>query len=214
MSVILEFEVATSNFELGKVLERHPETYVEVERIVPLSESILPLFWVYGEGRNDVDRTLRAEPLVNQVKRLDSLEDRTLYSIEWSPKVNSLVRAILDSGATLVSARGSAARWRLELRFENHADLSGFQRYCADHDIPLDVKRVYDPATPDTLPWYGLTRTQREALAAAFEAGYFDVPRRSTLSGVAERLGVSDQAASERIRRGTKKLVSNTLVVD
>lgn len=58
---------------------------------------------------------------------------------------------------------------------------------------------------------FGLTPSQQEALAVALEQGYFDVPRTTTLVEIAERLGVSDQAVSERLRRGEKHLLRRAL---
>lgn len=43
---------------------------------------------------------------------------------------------------------------------------------------------------------------EREALRAALEAGYFDVPRTTTLVDIADELGRSDVEVSAQIRRG------------
>jgi predicted DNA binding protein len=59
---------------------------------------------------------------------------------------------------------------------------------------------------------FGLTSAQREALTVAFEAGYFDVPAQTTLDSLSDVLGVTSQAVSERLNRGTKKLVETTLI--
>jgi predicted DNA binding protein len=61
---------------------------------------------------------------------------------------------------------------------------------------------------------FGVTGPQREALLAALEAGYYDVPRGTTLAVVAESLGVSDQAVSTRLRRGTTALLRATLACE
>lgn len=55
----------------------------------------------------------------------------------------------------------------------------------------------------------GLTDPQREALVTARELGYFDVPRGASLSDVADELGVSPAACSERLRRGQATLVAD-----
>jgi predicted DNA binding protein len=58
----------------------------------------------------------------------------------------------------------------------------------------------------------GLTDPQREALITAVENGYFDVPARATLESISEALGITSQAVSERLNRGTKTLVEATLM--
>lgn len=56
-----------------------------------------------------------------------------------------------------------------------------------------------------------LTSTQLEALGAALEAGYYDIPRDVTLRDLAESLGVSASSLSERIRRAEARLVRTHL---
>lgn len=58
---------------------------------------------------------------------------------------------------------------------------------------------------------FGVTDPQREVLLLALERGYYTVPRNASLSDLAGDLGISSQAASERLRRGTQTLVANTL---
>jgi predicted DNA binding protein len=52
--------------------------------------------------------------------------------------------------------------------------------------------------------WTGesLTAAERETLTRALELGYFEVPRRITLSALAEDLERPDVAVSEELRRG------------
>ena len=45
------------------------------------------------------------------------------------------------------------------------------------------------------------------------EVGYFDVPREAKLGDIADRLDVSHQALSERLRRGHANLVQETIGV-
>lgn len=52
-----------------------------------------------------------------------------------------------------------------------------------------------------------ITDKQREAIEAAVEAGYYDTPRRADLSELAERLGVSRSAVSQRLTAAESTLV-------
>ncbi len=58
---------------------------------------------------------------------------------------------------------------------------------------------------------YGLTPQQRIAIVTAYEMGYFNQPRDSSLQAVADALGVSPSAASGRLRRGLQALVKATV---
>lgn len=46
---------------------------------------------------------------------------------------------------------------------------------------------------------------------AALEEGYFDKPRAVTQADLAERFDISRRAVAERLRRGTRNLVAETL---
>lgn len=76
------------------------------------------------------------------------------------------------------------------------------------------LDRIYNPTTPGTGPWFGLTRRQRTTLELAVERGYYDIPRRCTTIELADELGISDQAVTERLRRGIVAFVANALLLD
>lgn len=54
-----------------------------------------------------------------------------------------------------------------------------------------------------------LTEAERKTLIAAYEAGYFDIPRRLRQSELAEELGKSTGALSTILRRATQKLIEH-----
>ena len=56
-----------------------------------------------------------------------------------------------------------------------------------------------------------LPEGQRAALAAAFELGYYAVPREAGRDAVAERLGCAPSTASEHLRKAERRLVATFL---
>lgn len=50
------------------------------------------------------------------------------------------------------------------------------------------------------------------ALASAVRGGYYDIPRRMSTQDLADEFGISDQAVTERFRRGIASLVAHTLL--
>jgi len=59
---------------------------------------------------------------------------------------------------------------------------------------------------------FGLTPEQRETLLMAVEKGYFSVPRETKLAEIAEVVGITQQAASERVRRGAETVLRKSLI--
>jgi predicted DNA binding protein len=205
MTAIADLVVPARDFELGQLVIGHPGVHVELERIVPLDEGILPFFWVSNADPDEVEGTLRSTPEVAAVARLTELEDRVLYQVEWSRDVDGLVEALVDVSGTVLSASGADDEWRFQLRFPDHDALSAFGRTCEEKEIDIDVKSVYNPHPPT--PESRLTAQQRRTLRIAHARGYFEVPRRTTLPELASYFGVSKQAVSQRIRRGLNNLL-------
>jgi predicted DNA binding protein len=212
MSVIVEIEIPSDAFELGRILLVDADVKVELESMVPIGERAVPLFWVYDHGLDDFEETVRRHPSIERLTVVDSHEDRTLYALDWNIQQDLLFGGFQELDAHLTSASGGATTWQFELRFPDHDALSDFREYCEDAHISLDVLRVYNPTKPDLGPWFGVTESQREALVLAVEEGYYSLPRGISTAELATELGISDQAVTERLRRGIETLVSNALV--
>ena len=60
----------------------------------------------------------------------------------------------------------------------------------------------------------GLTGRQERAIRVAFDQGYFDYPRRTSLSAVAARLGVSRSTTLELLRKATTKLAAERFLAE
>ncbi|MEM1569864.1 MAG: helix-turn-helix domain-containing protein [Candidatus Bathyarchaeia archaeon] len=52
-----------------------------------------------------------------------------------------------------------------------------------------------------------LTEKQEMALRMALEMGFFDYPKKSTISDISRKLGISSSTLSERMRRGIRRLL-------
>lgn len=212
MSVIAEFRIPATDFELGRILTVDGRTTIELERLVPIGGSAIPLFWVHEATPNTFVESLRSNPNVDAASVVDVFEDRTLFMLEWDSSRDDLVRSIQRSDGHLLSATGTAAAWEFELRFPDHDALSEFTTFCADEGVALTINRVYNPTSKDAGPFYGLTEPQFEAMTLAVRKGYYDIPRGCSTKELAGTLDISDQAVTERLRRAIVTLVTNTLL--
>lgn len=213
MSIIAEFRVPSTGFELGHVLTVEGATTVELERLVPLGGATVPLFWVHNSTRGSFIQKVQRHDSVHETSIIDSFDDRTLFTLDWDSEQDRLLAAMEASEGRLLSAIGTPEMWNFELRFPNHDALGEFTSRCKDTDIRVEVTRVYNPTNPEGGPWYGLTELQREAMTLAVREGYYDIPRGCTTKELAEQLDISDQAVTERLRRAIVSLVRNTLTV-
>lgn len=213
MSVISEFQLAAHEFQLGQILSLDNMTTVELEKLVPLGESAVPLFWIHGSRRESFLETVNDRASVNDAREVDVFDDRALFTLDWDVTQDSLVRAITECDGSLITAVGTADNWSFEVRFPDHQSLSDFQTRCDDYGLAVEPTRIYNPTDPDAGPWFGLTDPQREAITLAVEMGYYDIPRSCTTKELADELGISDQAVTERLRRAIAELTRRTQLV-
>lgn len=85
---------------------------------------------------------------------------------------------------------------------------------AAGDTVGVHIERITplgrEGATSPGRRW-DLTTAQEEALTAALAAGYFEVPKAATAAEVADAIGISKSAFLERLRRGQRSLLSQTL---
>ena len=120
-------------------------------------------------------------------------------------------RHALQLDGYLVAARVDADGWHLRLLFPDRAAVSSFTDRCASDGMDPTVRAIQRTERSHGGPAYDHTRVQAETLRLAIEAGYFDVPRHATLETLADEMGVSKQAVSERLRRGLRSLLAGTV---
>ena len=59
-----------------------------------------------------------------------------------------------------------------------------------------------------------ITRKERETVRLAFEAGYYERPRQTNLSELANELGITDSAVSQRLNNAESKLIHELTAVE
>lgn len=211
MSVIARIEVPAEEFVLGDALEAYDGVTVHLESMVPTGNATIPYFWVDRGNTEVMQRALEENPVVESVRVVDETDQEALLRVDWSSEINGLIEVITATSGVVLEGSGMGDRWQFRVRFPDYDELFTFYRQCVDNGIPLDISRVHNPTEPTRTTDYGLSEAQERALLTALELGYFDVPREITLVGLAEELGISDSAVSQRIRRGLGSLLRQTI---
>lgn len=214
MSIIATVVVPAQEFPLGTVLELDEDVTLTVETTVPTSESVVPYFWAPAEVATPIVGALEDEPTVEAVSIVDETDEHVLVKVAWSDRVNGVLETIRERDVIVTSAVGTETRWTFRLRFPSYDDLSEFYTSCVEQDISVDLVQLHKTVRPDDSRRFGLTAPQRELVVAAYDAGYFDVPRKTTLVELGERLEISDSAVSQRLRRGLAALIGSTVAAD
>ncbi|MFC4548939.1 MULTISPECIES: helix-turn-helix domain-containing protein [Halorussus] len=212
MAVIVEFAIASEAFPFGRAVGGDPDVTVSLEQVIPLKEGRIPFVWASGSDFDDVESTLRKSDIVKRVEVMTRVEDSVLYYVEWYESKEAFMNGLVEANGAILDAHGDST-WAFTAQFKNHADLTRFHQFYQAHDFPVHIDRVYSLSEePGDTYGFGLTPPQREALVGAVEGGYFAVPRETTLDEIAEKLNISRQAASERVRRGAEKILRKALL--
>lgn len=210
MTVIADITVPAEQFQLERLFAEVPSAEVTMEPVVPLHRTVMPLVWVRSDDQEAVERALRADDEIAEVKRLVETGSESLYELCWRGDLNGVVAAFAEAGVGILEATGTASEWSFRLRFESHEALSQFNMTVTDGGTPVTLRHLYNPTPPTDEPI--LSAEQRETLLLAYHRDYFEVPRRVTLADLAEETDISDSALSQRIRRGVSTLVERTLL--
>jgi hypothetical protein len=218
MATTVVGRIPAEEFALAETLQAVPNVAFRAERVIEAGgDTVMPLLWAHAEDRS-LDETALTEALVDDpttdnVTLLGDFDDEWLYRMQWTGHVELLVHMITQSQATVLRASTTDSRWELRVLYPSRDDVSSTHEFCENHGLTFDVQSVHEM---DVSPSgrYGLTDAQYEALVSAHEAGYFSVPREASLDDLSDDLGVSHQALSERIRRGTDVLVGEALLTE
>lgn len=149
--------------------------------------------WLTSQGAFDRVENSTSSPRV-VVAKTTQLPGDWERLIDLSINRTIVVRADGTAMLTLAGPRELISRVFAQLRSDAEADLSRVR-----------LAETSDDQKPR------LTPEQRQALEAAYEAGYFDVPREIRLSELAADLGRSQGALSEILRRATRRLIEAQL---
>lgn len=208
MGLVAEFEAASSELFLTPTLEALEDLQAEVERQYAIDpDRPIAFCWLRDDDPTRLERALDRDATVDTYQRIEETAHRALYRVRRSRSpVIEAYGVWVELGAELLRSRGQNGRWEMRMRFPSREAFTDFHTFLEGAGVEFDLTRLADGAVP-----YGsaheLTPRQRDALRLAYEEGFYDVPRGTTLADLARTLDVSDQAVSERLRRGQARLI-------
>ena len=122
-----------------------------------------------------------------------------------------LANPLLECGANVVGATASDGRCELTVELSSDTAVRAVVNRVRGSfpGTDLRAKREVEPTDGEPLlDETDMTDRQREALEAAFRAGYFDWPRDSTAEEVAESLDIASPTLHSHLRKAENRLLS------
>jgi hypothetical protein len=209
-SVVVRLTLPCGEFALAETLEAVPGARFGTGSVAGTGRGVLPLLWTRTSNHERLDTALVEDPTTTRVSRLIKRGDEWLYDVTWDETVEVVVGFLTVHGGTILDASADAGEWQMRVVYPSQRALRKATSTCERHDVPVDFESIRQVGG-ESAGRDGLTDVQHRSLRVACEEGYYDVPRSTDLDTIADRMDVSHQALSERLRRGTKNLIEQSL---
>lgn len=209
--------IATFHLNLDALALEHaftqvPDMTIETERIAAHSTQwTMPCLWVSALDFEKVDEALATDPSVDEIVETQEFGDEKYYHLNWGNSVADRVDTYVDQGGSILQAKATSDGWEVEFRFVSREQFDQFRTTLREQGHAFELMDLYEPGSPRQTGGE-VTPSQRDALVAAVEHGYYEVPREISSRELAEELDVTHQPLSEVLRRGTENLVTTRLV--
>ncbi len=188
---------------LGDVTATFPDATVRVLTALERQSGEVGICWVTAP---DVESVLEAIETRGEVTVLSVFEQTsTEAAVHFETSDSCLLRPALEAGV-LVSFPIDVSRGDAVIDVTGTANrVTDFgQRLERDHTaFSIEFVREYARASDQ------LTRNQLSLVAAAVESGYYDTPRRCSLTELASEVGLAKSTVSETLHRAEETIVKS-----
>jgi hypothetical protein len=211
---VLIVEYQTDSRLLEETLERVPGAVVHSEEAYSTEEGIRSLFWAEADDWDAFEAALADDSTVADPERLAETDARRLYGVYLTDggRDNTTFLQWGDLDVVLLDAKATSEGWEARMRVPDRDTFARYRSCLRERNIGFELEALYRETRTDSGPASRLSDDQYETLVAAYDAGYFDVPRTASQTDIAAGFDISPQSLSERLRRGTKALVEATLI--
>jgi predicted DNA binding protein len=171
-------------------------------------------FLVESESFPPFEAALEADHTVEESLLVAEASTTRIYRLQHTTGTKLVSPITTEMGGLMLEAESTDTGWSIRMQLPDRETLGTLWEYCDREDIDFDIDHIYSLDEFPADDGVGLTDAQRDTLVAAYEAGYFEEPRDTSLQELADSLGISPTAVGGRIRRGTSRLIERTLADD
>lgn len=198
-------------FALAETLRRVPDASFRCETTVECGDSALPILWARSQHLDELDAALREDPSVERATVMADNGDERMYRLSWSNQVSFSVDLLTAERGTVLEMTADARGWTIRMLFPSRQALGDTVNLCQDYGLSVETHSIKHVGS-ERSGQFGLTSVQYDSLSLACERGYYEIPRKANLTDLANEMGISHQAYSERLRRATEGLIEQTIL--
>ncbi|MFC6823532.1 helix-turn-helix domain-containing protein [Halopelagius fulvigenes] len=186
----------------------NPDVTFEVLAAMPSDETGVGLVELSGSNLDTVIAQMDEDERIVSTNLLEVREDAALVQFETTEPL--LLLSIREAGVPLelpIAIRDGEAELEVTASRDRLSELGAqFEVF----GIPFDLRSVKQTVEMESL----LTDDQRGLLETAAEEGYYDSPRRCTLTELAETVGLAKSTTSEKLHRAEGRVIKEYLDSD
>ena len=165
---------------------------------------------------------VEADPSIASYEYVADFSDVRVYNITAGDVPTLVSEYLASKNIQILEATSPSgdSNWRLRVRSPSRENLSDAVSECRHAGISIQLNTLYSETTPPNETEFGcpsldrLTDDQYDALVAAYENGYFEVPKGTSLAQLSQEFDIGSQAMSERLRRAMNTLLASHLQQD
>ncbi|NHX35052.1 MULTISPECIES: helix-turn-helix domain-containing protein [Halolamina] len=213
MSLIAELRLTDAQLVMWPSVQAAPGMTLEREWATAADRASDPVLFVWASDGDfeAFEAAFPDDPTIAEYECIDSGEDRRLYRVVVNRDETTNPGPIdRQTGASRLSIETSVEGAVLKVRLPDREALTEYIRLLRENGFSVDLLRAH-PANDEHGQEYDLSEKQTEALQEALRAGYFEVPRKADLETLSDRFDISEQALSERLRRGVSSVLAATV---
>lgn len=209
-AVELEFRVTDPDIAAIK-FTRETGSRFEFEALVDQADGTLRAFFTIDGSSPDTIRTFAdRSTAIKDIRLIAQRESGYFY--EATLNETSFFASLLSAGAHPTTLTSTPEGAELLVELPSSGDIKAFlEMFLSQYDAELTARRELDrPVLTEeefeAIYLEQLTDREEEVLRTAYHAGFFNFPRDSSGSDIAEILGISQPTVSRHIRKGERKL--------
>jgi predicted DNA binding protein len=191
-----------SNEALVSLSERHPDAKFLILGGWPTDEKRRVLVQTSGVDIAVLEQTLAAIPTLTEIEFRQRTDERVLF--EASTPTPAPHGAMAESGVVPSFPLRVEDGWFIGTLAASHEQLSAFRDELDVADIDYQLIRISENEEASDM----LTPRQQEVIELAVQHGYYESPRRCTLTDLADLLDVNKSVVSRILQRAEGHIIT------
>lgn len=190
---------------IGDISRAHPDVPIRILAALTGEDAGVGLVEISSPTVEELVADMRTSDSVTKFELLQRTADTVLLQFETTMPL--LLLPIQDSGVPLTmpfTIKDGTAEWEITAP---QGRLSALGTQLAEFGIPFTVNEVHQHIEPEQL----LTDRQLRLVRTAVDHGYYDTPRQSSLTDLAEEVDLAKSTMSETLHRAEEQIIKQYL---